>query len=174
MSRHLCSSRSSHTNAQGSKRATNDFITGVTAVLVTRSKDRPEWSPSSVTDPSVAPASIVSKFFDAKAPSQVDRPEIAFNPPSTSKITSGADSTWGQFRRFGLPSEAEVEATVEGSAPGSGAFKVTTEELIERLLDSRGDAGGPRAEEVAQWARGVVGRLCVARENGYLDWKREE
>jgi len=63
---------------------------------------------------------------------------------------------------------------VSGSALGSGAFKITQEELIERLLDGRGDTAGPRAEEVEAWARAVVSRLCDVRDDGYLDWKRTE
>lgn len=62
---------------------------------------------------------------------------------------------------------------VEGSAPGSGAFKIKTDELVERILDERGESGGSRAEEITSWTKTLVSRLCDVKENGYLDWKRE-
>jgi 3-hydroxyisobutyryl-CoA hydrolase len=156
---------------QGPKRASEDFITGVRAVLVDRQMDRPEWQPSSITDGKLSPAEIVRSFFDPKSESQADRPQLDFNPRPTSKISSGADSTWGRFRQYGLPSEAEVHAHVTGSAPGAGAFKIKREELIERLLDSRGGPGGPKSHEIKSWSEALVDRMCEPKQGGYLDLK---
>ena len=152
---------------------TDDFITGVTAVLVSRTKGRPDWSPSEISDPAVSDSVIAEQFFDTSSPNlKSDRPRLVFDPPSTSKRSEKQDSTWGQFRKYGLPSEMEVEAAVTGAAPGSGAFKVTETELVEKLLDARGNTGGPRAEEMDAKAREIVRRLCDITEGGYLDWKR--
>ena len=156
---------------QSSNPATKDFITGVTQVLIDKKKDRAAWSPSSIDDPSLSPKSIESLFFDAKSPHLSDKPELDLNPASSSRATAPHDSTWGRFRRYGLPSEAEVESAVKGSSPGSGAFKISEAELIERLLDSRGDTGGARKKEVEEVIRRIVRRLCDNKE-GYLDWKR--
>lgn len=143
----------------------------MTQVLIDKKKDRASWSPSLIDDPAVTPKSIDSLFFDDKSSHTSAKPELEFKPASTSRVTVPYDSTWGRFRRYGLPSEAEVEAAVKGSSPGSGAFKITERELIERLLDSRGDSGGVRQKEVESVIRGIVGRLCETKE-GYLDWKR--
>ena len=143
----------------------------MTQVLIDKKKDRASWSPTSIDDPAVSPKSIESLFFDRKSPYLSDKPQLEFRPASSSRLTSPYDSTWGTFRRYGLPSEAEVESAVKGSSPGSGAFKITESELIERLLDSRGDLGGPRQKEVEDVVKRTVGRLCDIK-NGYLDWKR--
>jgi len=142
-------------------------------VLVSKSADRPSWSPSSISDEAISPANITNNFFDSRSDVQSARPQLIFNPPSRSKSGKDkSDSTWGLFRKYGLPSEAAVEAIVSGSAPGSGAFKVTQEELVQRLVDERGDAAGPRAEEVGEWIRAIVQRKCKVGQDGYLDMKR--
>ncbi|ORY21094.1 ClpP/crotonase-like domain-containing protein [Naematelia encephala] len=151
----------------GPNRPTDDFLTGVTQVLITKSKDRAAWSPDSLKD--VTPSSIRSNFFDTSSPHLAERPTLSLSPKPSSKA-SERDSTWGQFRRFGLPGDKEVEETVRGSSPGSGAFKITTSELIERLLDNRGETGGPRHREVEKRVRSIVARTCVEKD-GYLDWK---
>ncbi len=151
--------------------ATKDFVIGVTQVLIDKKKDRASWSPSTIDDSSLTPIAIDSRFFDLKSRHLTDRPELDLKPVSTSRVTAPYDSTWGRFRRYGLPSEAEVEAAVKGSSPGSGAFKITEAELIERLVEARGDAGGPRHKEVEEVIRRSVRRLCDVKE-GYLDWKR--
>ena len=66
----------------------------------------------------------------------------------------------------------EVEAKVEGYAPSAGAFKVTEAELVERILDDRGESGGPRAVEMGTKIKEMVARLCDVKTGGYLDWKR--
>ena len=126
-----------------------------------------------MSDKAVSPSSIVDSFFNDESTHVSEKPTLEFQPPSRSNPTDLKDSTWGKFRQYGLPSEMEVEAAVRGSAPTSGAFKVTETELVERMLDARGDSGGPRAVEVEKWTRDVVKRLCVEKEDGYLDWRRK-
>ncbi|ODN94259.1 3-hydroxyisobutyryl-CoA hydrolase [Cryptococcus wingfieldii CBS 7118] len=154
----------------GKDRATDDFITGVTAVLIERSKTPTAWTPSSISDPSLSPSEINSKFFSSSSPHLKNIEEIGFSPASASSLDSGRDSTWGQFRKFGLPSEAAVKAAVEGYAPGSGAFALTEAELVEQFVDAQGDIKGSRRSEVEQRVRSVVASCCKTGKDGYLEW----
>ncbi|ORX36633.1 putative 3-hydroxyisobutyryl-CoA hydrolase [Kockovaella imperatae] len=156
----------------GKNRSTNDFVTGVSSLLIEKSRDRPHWQPNDISDPAVSPADIKAKFFDLKGEIKEHRPELDLQPPSVSEKTKGPDSTWGQFGRYGLPSQLEVMAKVEGYAPSAGAFKVTEAELIDRVLDDRGESGGPRETEMQAKVKDLVSRLCEVKEGGYLDWRR--
>ena len=145
----------------------------MTAVLVHKKKDRPKWNIDSPADKALDADSISKQFFDKSGGIKTDRPTLDLQPPSVSNPLDGkSDSTWGRFGRYGLPTELEVEATVEGYAPHSGAYKVTEQELIERILDDKGETGGPRAAEVETKIKEIVSRLCDVKEGGYLDWKR--
>ncbi|WVN88360.1 uncharacterized protein L203_103566 [Cryptococcus depauperatus CBS 7841] len=154
----------------GSNRATDDFITGVSAVLIDRAKGPTAWSPSSLSDPSLSSESIVSRFFDPSSPHLQDKPTLEFEPRSASKLDSGRDSTWGQFRKYGLPSEEAVKASVDGYAPGSGAFALTEDELVEQFVDAQGDVHGSRREEIEDRVRSIVVRSCKKGKDGYLQW----
>jgi 3-hydroxyisobutyryl-CoA hydrolase len=59
---------------------------------------------------------------------------------------------------------------ITGNAPSSGAFKVTEKELMERIMDARGEIAGGREREVRSWVKQIVGRNCEVKD-GYLDWK---
>ncbi|WWD17263.1 hypothetical protein CI109_101701 [Kwoniella shandongensis] len=155
----------------GSKRATEDFITGVSAVLIDRSKSPTSWIPAKLSDPLLAPSTINQNFFSSSSGHLVDRPTLEFQPASASKLDSGRDSTWGQFRKYGLPSEESVRAAVDGYAPGSGAFALKEQELVEQFVDAAGQVKGTRREEVEGRVREVVKKHCKKDKDGYLDWK---
>ncbi|KAK4683792.1 hypothetical protein P7C73_g6434, partial [Tremellales sp. Uapishka_1] len=156
------------TGFAGPDRPTDDFTIGVTSLLIDKSSDKPSWSPSSLSDPSLSPKAISDAFFA----SNENTPRLSFDPKPTS--SRGSDSTWGHFRKFGLPSEMEVKAVVQGSAPGSGAFKVTEEEVVvDKLSDRQGETGGARETEVKDRVRAIVGRWCEKDGEGYLSWKKE-
>jgi 3-hydroxyisobutyryl-CoA hydrolase len=158
--------------SQGPKRPSDDFLTGVTHVLIeklSKTQPRPNWSHSTLTDPSLSPAAIAKSFFSSKAPHADSVPKLEFQPESSFR-SAGHDSTWGQFRRYGLPSELEVQGYVTGNAPGSGAFKLKEDELVERILDNKGDVGGPRASEAEEKIRGIVAARCSKDKDGYLNW----
>ncbi|WVR07081.1 hypothetical protein IAU60_004120 [Kwoniella sp. DSM 27419] len=150
----------------GPKRATEDFIKGVSAVLIDRSKIPTDWVPSALSDSSLAPKEIEKNFF-SQSPSQ---PELEFTPASASKLDSGRDSTWGQFRKYGLPSEDSIRASVDGYAPGSGAFALTERELVEQFIDAAGEVQGTRRDEVEKRVRDTVARHCKKDKDGYLEW----
>ena len=158
---------------QGLVRPTDDFIIGVDAVLVQKTKGRPNFA-SSIDDLALSSKENLEKYFGSKDQAPNDStPTLNFRP-APSQSSGPHDSTWGRFRQFGLPSEREVEAIVEGSAPGSGAFKLKEKELIERVLEARGEQSGERAQEITEWVGNVVRRLCEVKEDGYLDWKSAE
>ena len=64
-----------------------------------------------------------------------------------------------------------MEGAVKGSSPGSGAFKITETELVERMMDSRSETGSARAAEVENWIRRIVKERCRTDKEGYLGWK---
>lgn len=158
------------TGFAGTDRPTEDFSIGVTHLLVDKAKGRANWNPSSLEDKFCEPASIKANFFDPKAKHLQETPKLTFRPePETQE---GHDHTWGQFRRYGLPSESAVREWVQGENPQAGAFKVNEEELIQRMLESTGDAAGPRAKEFAARIKQVVAEHCKTDKDGYLDWKQ--
>ncbi|WVQ80756.1 hypothetical protein IAT38_002861 [Cryptococcus sp. DSM 104549] len=148
----------------GPNRATNEFLTGVSAVLIDRSKTTPSWSPASLSDKSLTPEAITKTFFTPSS----STPELEFHPESQSKLDSTRDSSWGQFRKYGLPSEKDVRAAVDGDAPGSGAFALKEAELIEQLGGS--EVRGQRRREVEGRVRDIVKAHCRTKADGYLQW----
>jgi 3-hydroxyisobutyryl-CoA hydrolase len=152
----------------GNDRPTEEFTTGVTHVLITRGKGRAEWNPSDINDAKLTPAAIKKTFLDASAPHMSELPKLIFNPAPTTK--EGPDSTWGKFRSRGLPAEDEVKAWVQGEAHGSGAFKLKENELINAVLDSRGERGGPREKEIVARVKATIALHTKADGDKYLDW----
>lgn len=57
---------------------------------------------------------------------------------------------------------------VEGSAPGSGAFALKQEELIDRVLEGH---AAERRQEFTKRVQDVVATHCDRDEEGYLKWK---
>lgn len=156
----------------GPTRPTDDFLTGVTAVLIDRTaKDqRPAWSPNSIEDVKVA--DIARDFFTEGQKYTAARPDLNFDP-AVLELYPSKDETWGQFRRWGLPSEAELQGVVQGSSSGSGAYKVTLSELIDIVLEHRGEVGGPRKREITQRVQSIVSERCTEGKDGYLNWKKD-
>ncbi|KAF8479270.1 3-hydroxyisobutyryl-coenzyme A hydrolase [Russula ochroleuca] len=131
-----------------------DFRAGVTSVLLEKGKNGPPtWSPASLDQVDAARLEV---FFrtEENAP-QLVLPEVLGDnhptPPS--------------FLRYGLPSEDELQALVEGRHPSSGAGAVTLQELITKAEGLRGKRG------VAGKVQEVVSRRCAVEQDGYLLWK---
>lgn len=152
----------------GNERPTEEFSTGVTHLLIDKGKGRANWSPSDINDAKLTPKAIKDTFLDASKPWMSELPKLNFVPEPTTK--EGADSTWGQFRRFGLPAEAEVKAWIQGEAHGSGAFKVREAELITSIVESRGEAAGARQTEITNRVKQIVAQHTKKDGEGYLDW----
>lgn len=95
-------------------------------------------------------------------------PKLEFKPASS--LTEGKDTTWDKFRQYGLPSEQRLRDYVEGSAPGSGAFALKEEELLDRVLDGH---AVERREEFHARVKSVVATHCEKDGEGYLKWKQD-
>ncbi|KAN0128531.1 ClpP/crotonase-like domain containing protein [Lactarius tabidus] len=135
--------------------ASPDLHTGVTSVVVKKVKDRPTWSPASLSQVDVA--KLKAAFFQTGANSpQLMLPEALHeshpHPPS--------------FLRYGLPAENELQTLVEGRHASSGSGALTLQELIAKAEDLRGGKRG-----VAEKVREVVSRRCAIDRDGYLKWK---
>jgi hypothetical protein len=155
------------TPRQGPKRPSDDFLIGVTHVLIdkkAKTQPRPSWSLATPSGPSIEPSEILSSFFSPDAPHAEHVPKLDFHPPS-SKMR-GHDSTWGQFR----PSEWEIMGMITGERPGSGAFKLKEDELVERVLEDKGDVAGPRQAEAEARVRAILEKRCSKDRDGYLNW----
>jgi 3-hydroxyisobutyryl-CoA hydrolase len=124
-------------------------------VVVKKVKDRPTWSPASLSQVDVA--KLKAAFFQTGANSpQLMLPEALHeshpHPPS--------------FLRYGLPAENELQTLVEGRHASSGSGALTLQELIAKAEDLRGGKRG-----VAEKVREVVSRRCAIDRDGYLKWK---
>lgn len=123
-------------------------------MLLEKSTDRPVWSPASLDQ--VDAASLEAFFRTEADPPQLVLPEVSSNrsptPPS--------------FLRYGLPSEDELRALVEGRHTSSGSGALTSQELVKKAEDLRGGKLG-----VAEKVQEVVSRRCAVDRDGYLQWK---
>nr|XP_019011142.1 3-hydroxyisobutyryl-CoA hydrolase [Kwoniella pini CBS 10737]OCF49923.1 3-hydroxyisobutyryl-CoA hydrolase [Kwoniella pini CBS 10737] len=151
----------------GPNRSTEDFIKGVTSVLIDRSKQSPEWIPSNLKDKKLNLSEIIKNFYPTK--SSDNTPELKLIPESASKLDSGRDSTWNKFRKFGLPSEQSIKSSVDGYSPQSGAFALTEKELISQFIED--SINGTRRDEIIERIKNVVSKNCKVDKGGYLEWK---
>ncbi|KAL0059988.1 3-hydroxyisobutyryl-CoA hydrolase [Marasmius tenuissimus] len=138
--------------------ATPDFKTGVEAVLVKKTKERPEWSPSTLEE---VKNEKVDQFFSGefnKDQIQLEIPEpFASNPiykPS----------------RFALPTEIDIRDMVVGSHATSSGSGITSNELVSKFSDLYSGKLGVR-EKVLE----VITRKCQTVDNAdgnrvWLKW----
>ncbi|KAI0306718.1 3-hydroxyisobutyryl-coenzyme A hydrolase [Multifurca ochricompacta] len=124
--------------------ASPDFHTGVTSVIVEKKTSRPTWSPASPNQ--VNEANLEASFFKPA----VDCPQLVL-PEALRKSHHPPAS----FLRYGLPTEIELQALVEGRHP-----------LIAKAEDLRGGKRG-----AVEKVREVVSRQCSVDKDGYLQWK---
>lgn len=134
-----------------------DFKTGVTHVLVDRSKDRAAWQPAALEDVSLE--SVRATFFSNPPP---------FANPPLPRLTFGKGG--GQAYKtypwsFGLPTEAEVKDVVTGDAKGAGDLAKTAEEVVAWFVSRRKGKVG-----VDEKVREVLSRKTKAGEGGVLRW----
>jgi 3-hydroxyisobutyryl-CoA hydrolase len=123
--------------------------------VLERKPGRPAWSPASLDQ---VDATSLEAFFKTGA----DSPQLAL--PEALRISH---STPPSFLRYGLPSEDELQALVEGSHASSGSGALTLQELITKAEDLRTGKHG-----VAGKVREVVDRRCAVDRDGYLQWKQ--
>lgn len=154
----------------GPERISSDFITGVTHHLINKTRDRrADWeSVLSTTASSDAPD--ISRFFKGTGAPQLD-----LHPAPSSSSSSSKDSTYGRFREWGLPSEAQIQGQITGEAPSSGSFKLKEDELITRILRDKGEGeGSGRVEDMKRVIKAVVDKHGEKDKEGYLGWRRSK
>ncbi|KAG7092895.1 hypothetical protein E1B28_009202 [Marasmius oreades] len=128
--------------------ATPDFKTGVEAVLVTRTKERPNWSPSTLEE--ITPEKV-DDFFNGKYITDKDRLEIP---------EPFASNTISKPSRFALPTEIEIRDVVTGSHVTSSGSGVTQDELVAKITDLYNGKMGVK-EKVLE----VIARKCETTDN---------
>lgn len=140
--------------------ATPDFITGITARLVTKidKNARPEWSPAELSD--VDPSWAQSTFFDSKTS------EYVKNAPRLSPGPSGKTDADIDLGFWALPRERAVRAYVIGDAKDSGEYAITLEDLVTRFERRKEGKKGVRAK-----IEEIVSRCCEVQDGGWLKWK---
>ncbi|KAI0647366.1 3-hydroxyisobutyryl-coenzyme A hydrolase [Trametes meyenii] len=136
--------------------ATPDFKTGVTAVLVEKIKERPNWSPARLED--VNDSEILKTFFSTYTPEKGTAPRIT-PPPYLDQAVRLIDPM-----QFALPTEAEIRSMVDGSHSASGATEITLDELLAKFDALRKGKAGVR-EKIVE----VVRRRCAFEEDKHLD-----
>ena len=124
-------------------------------MLVEKKPGRPAWSPASLDQ---VDAVGLEAFFKTGA----NTPQLVL-PDVSHKSHSALPS----FLRYGLPSEDEIRALVEGSHASSGSGALTLQELIAKAEDLRGGKRG-----VAGKVQEVVSRRCAVDRDGYLQWNQ--
>jgi len=136
--------------------ASPDFHAGVTFLLVDKLAGIPAWSPASLDQ--VDGASLEASFFNAEE----NTPQLVL--PEALRNNNPAPTS---FLRYGLPSEDELQALVQGRHASSGSGALTLQELIAKVEDLRGGKRG-----VAEKVQEVVNRRCTVDGDGYLRWRR--
>lgn len=124
----------------------------MTEVVINKnSTTKPAWDPSSLNAVS---SDIVSRFFNPKSPFRENAPVIRPRDRPSQKYN-------------GLPTEVEIAAVVQGTAPTSGGKAVTYKDLIRVLQKSHGKKMGLE-DKVTE----VVSRKCeiVDNDDGNFVW----
>ncbi|PPQ93242.1 hypothetical protein CVT25_015240 [Psilocybe cyanescens] len=143
--------------------ASPDFQTGVDAVIFKKTKERPNWSPSTLKEVS---AEIVSRFFDPKSPFLSSAPSLSF----PAELTSG---TISNPLKYALPTEEEIGSVVTGSHASGGGLGLRFDELLARFAELR-----PGKMGVKEKLLEVVQRRCELTDNAdgnqvWLKWKHQ-
>ncbi|KAJ7137776.1 3-hydroxyisobutyryl-CoA hydrolase [Mycena epipterygia] len=141
--------------------ASPDFATGVTAVLVAKSKERPDWKPSTleeVTD------EIVERFFSPHSKFLQDAPTIG-NSVGEAVIRGASE----RKLRYALPTENDIRDVITGADPASGDMGYTLDDLLEYFYDSRGGKMGVN-DKIIEVARRKT--TVMDNEDGNFVWLR--
>ena len=134
-----------------------DFKTGVTHQLVTKSKGRAAWQPSTLQEVSLQ--TLRSTFFSNPPP---------FKTPALPKLSfakTGVQPYKAYPWNFGLPTENEVRDVVTGDAKGAGDLAKTADEVVAWFVSRRKGKIG-----VQEKVREVLDRKTKEGEEGVLRW----
>ncbi|KAJ7749541.1 3-hydroxyisobutyryl-CoA hydrolase [Mycena maculata] len=140
--------------------ASPDFATGVTAVLVTKTKERPDWKPSSLEE---VTNEIVDRFFSLHSPFLKNAPIVG------DEIGVDRGPSERTQLRYTLPTEDDIRDVITGADPNSGDMGYTLDDLLEYYHDSRAGKIGVD-EKVLEVVRRKT--TVVDNEDGNFVWLR--
>jgi len=139
--------------------ASPDFATGVTAVLVTKTKGKPNWQPSTleeVTD------EIVDRFFSPHS-------EFLKSAPTVTDFGGVRGPSERTQLKYTLPTENDIRDVITGQDPDSGTMGYTVDDLLEYFYDSRQGKIGVN-EKVLEVVRRKT--TVVDNDDGNFVWLR--
>ncbi|KZT02305.1 3-hydroxyisobutyryl-coenzyme A hydrolase [Laetiporus sulphureus 93-53] len=148
---------------------TPDFATGVTHVLVEKSRDpKPQWSPATLEE--VKDEFVEKQFFGTYSPEANGQTAPKLAPPEW--LANHAKPTLPM--KYALPTENEIGQMVLGAHKASGGTALTLEELLAQFDDMRRGKMG-----VKEKVREVVARRCQTEEDAqtgqkWLKWVRNQ
>ena len=140
-----------------------DFVTGVTARLMTKPPVDPTWSiPLSALRDGGSASSLTDPFF-------TEDPKIAWKPARggthPDQLAAQDHDSRMRFTKFGLPTEEAVRQVVTGENPSAGSVGSSVEEVadwFDRELDGK---LGARAKVLE------ILRRNTTSNNGFAQWK---
>ena len=121
-----------------------DFVSGVSAKLIARSKEVPQWQPPKLED---VTTEDVDAFFTATGSEKL-------------KLLSSANYTDYPYKELALPRERDIKEIVQRE-------NVTKEQVMEYFLGTREKLG------VREKVTEVLERKCNLDQKGNLVWKWE-
>ncbi|CAG8443405.1 2026_t:CDS:2 [Acaulospora colombiana] len=99
----------------------SDFKTGVTAVLIKKTSEKPDWNPSNIEDVTLKD---VENFYFSHSGSKL-------------KLLNSISFENYPFSRFNLPSEEEICKVVTGETPDAGSMSMSQQEVVDFFLKDR-------------------------------------
>jgi len=131
-----------------------DFKTGVTAVLKTKLKGRPAWSPASLAE--VDGSNVEQKFFHSK-----DAHQANLLVPDFARERAPKD-----FLKFALPREQDIMRLVKGEDTEGTGLALTLDDLLHKVDKTWGFKPGSKRKTLE-----IVDRKCALEDGKYLRWK---
>lgn len=119
-----------------------DFTTGVTSLLVEKSKERPRWEPAHLSNK----AAHINNFFEFNTSEQLE----LFDDRTYEEYPHGS---------LGVPTEKEIEALV------SQKSDATPDELAREVIASRNGRQG-----VSEVVHEILGRKTTVNADGKVQW----
>lgn len=163
---------------------TNEMVDSIFHKLIEKKKDIHPWSPSDINDPSLDEKHLAKTWFDRSKSSVLAEAPTLDDPTDAAAHPASSNIKWGQFRTWGIPSEALIKSYIDGSARGSAAFALTEKDLVQRVTSDLADRLEIDANATGQekWVKGIEERIrdvverCTVAEPGdhkekYLKWK---
>jgi 3-hydroxyisobutyryl-CoA hydrolase len=148
--------------------------------LVDKKRETPTWKPADLNDPSISEEIVARSWFDRQKSKTLDLAPLM----DENEITTGTkqdNSTWGEFRAWGIPSEQVIKSYIDGSAKSSGAFALTEKQVKQKLVNDLAERFEIDVGKNEKWANTIRDRVaevvknCCSVEDGhkeqYLKWR---